>query len=525
MISNRQIRAKVLEHESDIKSDYYRGGNFYGFWDIHKKKIVFRVFSGRNEPKTNLLIYFQEVLRFYPEKHRQRVKYYSYMRGNVNEFVNEKIWVSEDLREPYGMRMYFKTEYNETNELFISLRNRPNGKPYKAFLSTKLSKDGEKRKSRWGYYSEKNSKYVKLPYKDITKYITTENQKNKLKEYKIKGLKTEQNIMDLTYKDGLIYISDLEKYLSLYTRFSGLKILWKNDLYKQLNESFLNKLSEKQELTKYYIDLIKTNPPLAKKLNATELSLAFKGVDIDKRRDEIAFKSTLTKTLKETWGTTRKGKRKYKFINIDTEEKKYIYEKITENIFKLPIYKSGYLGCYYETEVRHYIDYLELKFHINNKLSPAMVYNKEWRREIDLHKEKIKEEENKKLVERIFEIAKELGIKETELKEGENKNKYLFKVPETLKEYNSHGEKLNHCYRGNINYLKKHANMTDILIFIEKDGEPFATATLHNDGSITQVHQYQNEVVEKKLKTKIEKIIKESFLTKTQEMRREIYGN
>lgn len=525
MISNRQIKAKVLENESDIKSNYYTGSNFYGFWDIHKKKIVFRIFSGRTEPKTNLLIYFQEVLRFYPEKHKQRIKYFSYSRGNVSELINEKIWVTKDLREPYGMRMYFKTEYNETNELFINLRNKPNGKPYKAFLNTKLSKDEEKRKSRWGFYSERNYKYAKVPYKDITKYITTENQKDKLKEYKIKDLKTEQNIMDLTYKSGLIYLSDLEKYLSLYTRFSGVKIFWKNSLYKQLNEKFLNKLNEKSELTKHYIGLIKTNPQIARKLNTTELELSFKGIDIDKRRAEIAFKSILTKTLKNAWGTIKKGKRKYTFINIDTEEKKYIYGKITENIFKLPIYKSGYLGYYYEADIRHYIDYLELKFHINNKLSPAMIYNKEWRREIDLHKEKIKEEENKKLVERIVEIAKELGIKETELKEGENKNKYLFKVPETLKEYNSHGTKLNHCYGGNINYLKKHVNMTDILIFIEKDGEPFATATLHNDGKITQVHQYQNEIVEKKLETKIKKIIKESFLTKAQEMRREIYGN
>lgn len=521
MITKQQIKKKVLENEALIYNDYYQGNNFYGFWDLHKSKLVLRVFGGKTLPKTKEFIYFQEVLRYYPENHRQRVKYYSRYYGSVNKMIQTRIWCTDNLQEPYGCRFYFRTTYDNGDKALINIRLNKKNMPYKTYLSYMSERPKE---SNWGYYTKENEKYVKVNYKEITEYILTENQLNKIKEYRIKELKINQSILDLIDRDKIHTISELANYIDLYKKYTGLKFLYKNYLSRQLKEPFLQEIDRNKELHKHFINLFKKDEDLARSLNARELKLHYKGVDVKERRKQINFKSNLTKVLKETWGTEKNEKNK-EVLKIDTNRKKEIHKILIDNIFELPIYKEIKNLYFYNSDLRHYIDYLELKHLINNKLTNAMIFNKKWRQELDLHKEQLKEEENRKITNKIKEIADMLGIKESKLKKGKEKNKYLFKVPETIKEYNQHGKELNHCYRGNSIYLEKHTEMKRVLIFIEKDGKPFATATLHDDGKVTQVHQHNNKEVEKDLKTKFNKIIRETFLPKITEMRGETYGN
>lgn len=528
MIPIKWLEKRIKKNETLIN---VTGNNrpFYGFWDLHKGKHVLRLLGAIKDKETKELIHAQEVLRYYPDGHRQRIIYKTYNGTIFNEIVKAKVWATENLREPYGMRFVYKTDFQENSDYIMNFKLTKKGKDYKKYYTWRK----DRRKEKWGYYNKEYETKIKLWFKDITEFILTEKEYEKTKNLK-HNFKTNLNIFSILNKEKEKHfnLKEVVNYLNLYQEFSGLKIIWKERMQKHLKKTFLEKLKNyndlfgKNEINKWYIKQLKTNTKLAEVLNSRNIRKAFFGVDIIEEKRKATFKTKLSKACKTKFETKIYDQKKKKFIIQEQSQEEITIRSVTKQyLTELPIYKKGTFFDYSEYEIIHFIDYLLFKLSNNEKLTKAMILNKDWELELDLMKEEKNKKESMELELKVIEIADMLGIHKSQLKEAEEKHKYLFKLPKTIEEINNQGKELKHCYQNNSSYLKNHANTSRVLIFIEKDGKPFATATLHNDGRVTQVLTYQNQKTEEKLERKFSKIIKTQFLPKLQEMRGENNGN
>lgn len=121
------------------------------------------------------------------------------------------------------------------------------------------------------------------------------------------------------------------------------------------------------------------------------------------------------------------------------------------------------------------------------------------------------EKENNRIVKKIKEIADFIGVQEKDLKQGEQTSHFLMHAPKDLKNWNEHGTALSHCYVSNSGYWERHINKEKVLIFIEKDNLPFATATLHPDGTVTSINIHQDKAISDKAEGKEKELIIETI--------------
>lgn len=526
MLSHKIIKSRLLEKEKEITKNV-EPNQMYGFWDKHKDKLVYRVFGGRLITKTKHFALFQEVLRYYPEKYKQKIEYKNRTGKIISKTVEEKIWVTEFFREPYGYNFSYSTTYDGNSNNMIVIRRNKTGGIYKNFLKyhLKVNEDGTLKKEEDIWYFYRNN-FVPNPYiKDITKLMLNESDLNKIKNHKLE-IKTSLNLLELLENGRVtdtISLRELNQYLSLYKEYSGLRYFWKNDIFYNINKSLLQRLNKDKKMKEWYMNIARNDRNKLSKINSVNVKKVFNGEDIDTITREQRFMFIFWLAARERWGTYNKTEKKY-MTDARDPKRKDIVKTIRQYIREIPMFKNDYIE---QTKMGHYIDYLEVKTE-HQKISKGIVVNKDWEKEYERIQAKRKKEdrkkwikENEKIEKAIKEIAFALGIKETEIKKGDQTEHVLFKAPKSVLEMDDFGNELNHCYANNNYYLTRHNNLQNILIFIEKEGKPYATATLHPDGKISQVHLKGNLEVEPKEKKQFKEIILTEFLPNLLKLKKE----
>lgn len=616
MISTQQLKSRLLKKISEFQSESGDLPNYLGFWDFDKKDIVLRIIGFKAySPRTGkkIPVYATEVMRYYPLG--KKMKSNKRFKGNGNHFA---YIFDRAVKFPSGFNFTWGSYFSENDPKLIHLNTRKNGKPFKLYNTySNASFEGY---SEWGAVELGSEKYYNLWYKNESKTLLTPKEYQKIKEYKMPGLKT--NLTFLKHIDGSDSIEVLHNYIMMSLKYKGLRIIFKNKLYKHLNEKFLKKViiedtkmfkkQPKNNIQSWYINLIKTDLEQAEKLNITNVNKVFKGEDPDiiyhKNRIRFEFSKAKADILgndMSPYSTYYKEKK-----NKGTKQQQYLLKLISDNLYKLPIFKEavkkgrGWIGSTKE-EIKHLYDYLEYRM-LDHEITDGILFDKNWKEAFDLlsnnirshknflrseqklnetleelkkynvfNKEQVgydikliektlkeypeleknvteifpeykiranaiieqikfqerKEEErvkkeNSKIEKQIIELADFLGIKETEIKKGENVDKYKLHAPLDFDNYNQHAKELNQCIYNNVNYAKRHIKKQKVLIYIEKNGEIFATAELNPNGLITgftgkqtyNTFASEEDKIDKNEQKILEREIKKMFLPKIKEI-------
>lgn len=619
MLSIKQIGSRLKKGIKHFQSENGDVPNYFGFWDFDKKDIVLRMIgfkayslkTGKKEP-----IYATEVMRYYPMGKQML----SHRGGGYQKREQGKLFAyvfDRAVRFPSGLNFSWGSYFSKSDPRLIHLKTKKNGKPFELYNcspNTNWTGDAE-----WYAVDPGNEKYYNLWYRNESEFFLTKKEYEKIKNYRMPGLKT--NLTFLEHIEGSTSISVLHKYISQSFKYNGLRIIFKNDLYKHLEDNFLKKVivedtkmfkkMPENNIQNWYINLIKKDLEKARMLNVSNVMKVFKGKDPKEIKAEKAFLFAFTKAKSDILGNNFNewNYGQEKIINKGTEKQQEILKMIRENLFKLPMFKEELKGNYYgniKEELKHLYDYLEYRS-LDHEITKGILLDKNWkdafealRDGIELHKNKEKEkkrliyhldelkkykkyvketveydiriierilskypefkqiiekdypdyvrksktiveeikfqekrEEERKAAERskiekkIIEFAEFIGINETEIKKGEEVDKYKLHTPLDLQNYNDHAKKLNQCIYNNMNFAQRHIKAEKILIYIEKNGEIFATAELSPNGTITGFTGKQTfdtipspeDKVEKEEQKILEKEIKEKILPKLLEIK------
>lgn len=502
MLSNERI-IKKFQNFTKEKND-----RFFGFWDMVNRTLTLRIFTiaAFTRKDVTTITHVKEVIRFAPNGLTDRENWTDRDGKHHNGRVKEYLWENS---------LYY---HNFTNRWLAAMSN--DDKITLPVTLTKFNKPFQTLKhpywvgpTNWNTWNH-DAVMVQNPniyFKDITEYMQTPSIIKKLSQIKLKEGKTNAPVLSLI--SGEYHnLKELYNYLLIYKKYQGIKVLYDNHMYHHLNDKFLDLLgvNENHPYSRFYLKTLTKNIDKVKMLNTTNLKKAYEGVNIETLRLIKNFRTQLTIMSKEVTATELKQET-IKTVRTYIKELRWIskYE-----------YKAAH---FLNNAIHHYIDYLMYKHEERGGLTKAIYLNPNWNREYDAviaeinslnakQKQLKFEEENKHIASAVEEMADMIGLKEIKLKNKKELNKYVIGLPKNIQDYNEQGTSLIHCYKNNQNYLNNHVDRNEVLIFIEKDGERYATATLHPDGKITQFHLHKNIDVEGYEKNKLSEVIKKEIL-------------
>ncbi len=497
MITTNQLQSRLKKYLNTLKSF----PTYMSFWDFDKKDIVLRIYGIRTQTKRNTNeekpIFTTEVMRYYPVI--KKMKSHTGSRWNGYNYGNHKGHLFDRaVKYPSGLSSSYGSYFSEHDPKLININLKSGGVPYKLFniAAGKQAFEG----TREFYCIDVNEiKYYDIWFRDYSEHILTEKELEKVSNYRMSGLKTNLNFVE--YISSIHSTKQLHLFVSQSTKYEGLHIILKNGLYKHLEDSFLKKVTKDKEMEKWYINLIKTDLKKAERLNVSNLRDAYKGKDIELIRIKKSFKFIWNKAK----GKILRQQNGYNYKKEDiTPKQMHIFKKIEEMLYETQLFikhkkclQNNHISGVSQEELIDYFGYLEFRYDDKPELPNAIVLDKNWKKSFDLLLSKKQEKENKEINEKIMELAEFIGIEKKYMIKDKKKVDFAFRLPEDITNLNQHGKELSHCYRNNMNYIKRHSEKERVLIFIEKEGKPFATATLHPDGSITQINVNQDRTIDK----------------------------
>lgn len=506
MIENDKIidKFKTLKTE-DLKS-------FYGFWDMYKRTLTLRIFATAYITNNGVkkLTHVKEVIRFAPNGLSDYENYTDRKGHHHNGIVKDVLWENSLYYHTFT-NTWKAVLSNNDNHMTLPINLTKQGKPYALGVQRSYIQPTNWNTYDFEYFMKDKPK---IYFEDITEYMQSPSTIKKLNKIKLKDGKTNTSIMSLI-TDTNQGIYNLYNYLILYKKYSGLKVIYKNKLFNHLNEDFLEILSSDEKYQKFYYKLIIKDKTAARYLTKFNFKKAFEGIDVERENVIKQVKSRLTRLYGEA-----------------NELRKEIIDIVREylkNIKWIDKYKyEGRIHSY--DDIAHYIDYLVFKHEDRGGLTKAIYLNKNWKTEYDAIIQEIEsvkaierqlkfEKENARIGKAIEEMADMIGIHETTIKNDSSLNKYIVRLPNDLRDYNDQGTALIHCYKNNSEYLTSHKDLSEVLIFIEKNGVRYATATLHENGKLTDFHLQKNIDIEGYEKEKLSTVIKQELLPHIQKLR------